>query len=217
MRTRILLVDDHQIMREGLRNILERRADLEVIAEAENGKSAIEIAKKLRPDIVIMDISMRDMNGIDATLLLTGEISNVKIIALSVHSDKRYVFRMLKAGAYGYLTKDCASEELAAAITAVMSDLLYISPQLPGFSVNGAIPRSALVSRLAPSLLSTKEREVLQLIAEGKPTKQIAMQLGVSDKTVEKHRARIKEKLGLISIAELTKYAIREGFTSADL
>ena len=215
-RTRILLVDDHKIVREGLRVLLERRDDIEVIAEAENGRIALDLARKLRPDIVIMDIIMPDMNGIDATAQLMEDVSGIKVIALSMHSDKRYVLKILRAGAQGYLRKDCASEELAAAIHTVLSDQIYISPQLPGFEMTGPIQKSIFVKSLTSSLLSPKEREVLQLIAEGKSTRQIAMHLGVSEKTVEKHRQRIVAKLDIHSIAELTKYAIREGMTSAE-
>ncbi|HEY6192387.1 MAG TPA: response regulator transcription factor [Bacteroidota bacterium] len=216
MRTRILLVDDHKILREGLRVILEKRDDVVVVAEADNGNSAVALAAQLRPDIVIMDIIMPDMNGIDATSQIVGEVSGIKIIALSMHSDKRYVLRMLKAGAHGYLRKDCASEELADAIETVLSDRIYISPQLRGFAVTGAVQRSILVDSLTTSILSPKEREVLQLLAEGKTTKQMAIQLKVVEKTIEKHRQRIVEKLDIHSIAELTKYAIREGITSAE-
>ena len=216
MRTRVLLVDDHKILREGLRVILEQRDDIEVIAEADNGRTAVELARYLRPDVVIMDIIMPDMNGIDATYQIVGEVSGIRIIALSMHSDKRYVLKMLRAGAHGYLRKDCASEELAAAIHAVMSDLVYISPQLRGFDVTGPVEKSTLVSSLTSSLLSPKELQVLQHIAEGKTTKQMAVHLGVAEKTIEKHRQRVMEKLDIHSIAELTKYAIREGLTSAE-
>src|ERR1051326_7274960 len=168
MRTRILLVDDHKILREGLRVILEKRDDVVVVAEADNGNSAVALAAQLRPDIVIMDIIMADMNGIDATSQIVGEVSGIKIVALSMHSDKRYVLRMLRAGAHGYLRKDCASEELEAAIETVMSERIYLSPQLRGFEVTGAVEKSALISSLTFSLLSPKERRVLQLIAEGK-------------------------------------------------
>jgi DNA-binding NarL/FixJ family response regulator len=213
---RILLVDDHKILREGLRLILEEIKDVDVVAEADNGVTALELAKKLRPDIVIMDIIIPGMNGIDATAEIIGEVSGIKIVALSMHSDKRYVLRMLRAGAHGYLRKDCASEELEAAIETVMSERIYLSPQLRGFEVTGAVEKSALISSLTFSLLSPKERRVLQLIAEGKTTKQIATQVNAAEKTVEKHRQRVMEKLDIHSIAELTKYAIREGLTSAE-
>lgn len=216
MPRRILLVDDHKILREGLRLILEEIKDVDVVAEADNGVTALELAKKLRPDIVIMDIIIPGMNGIDATAEIIGEVSGIKIVALSMHSDKRYVLRMLRAGAHGYLRKDCASEELEAAIETVMSERIYLSPQLRGFEVTGAVEKSALISSLTFSLLSPKERRVLQLIAEGKTTKQIATQVNAAEKTVEKHRQRVMEKLDIHSIAELTKYAIREGLTSAE-
>lgn len=216
MRKRILLVDDHQILREGLRLLLGLIEDVEVVAEADNGTTALQLVKELRPDIVIMDIIIPGMNGIDATAEITGEVSGIKVIALSMHSDKRYVLRMLRAGAHGYLRKDCASEELAAAIQTVMSDRMYISPQLQGFEVSGAVDKAALITSLTISLLSPKERQVLQLIAEGKTTKQIAIRVGAAEKTIEKHRQRVMEKLDIHSIAELTKYAIREGLTSAE-
>ncbi len=216
MGKRILLVDDHKIVREGLRLILELIEGVEVVAEADNGPGALALAKQLRPDVVIMDIIIPGMNGIDTTAEIIGEVSGIKIIALSMHSDKRYVLRMLRAGAHGYLRKDCASEELEAAIQTVLSDRIYISPQLSGFDVTGAVEKSELVTSLTFSLLSPKERRVLQLIAEGKTTKQIATQVNAAEKTVEKHRQRVMEKLDIHSIAELTKYAIREGLTSAE-
>lgn len=214
MGIRIILADDHKIIREGLKALLEKQQGMEVVAEAQDGISTVRLAKKLLPDIVIMDIGMPDMNGIDATRSITSETKNVKIIALSMHSDRRFVLEMLKAGASGYLLKDSAFEELTLAINTVMSGQPYLSPKITDVVIKEyihAMPKNEVSVFTA---LTNREREVLQLIAEGKSTKQIASYLNVSVKTIETHRQQIMEKLNIHSIAELTKYAIREGITS---
>ncbi len=216
MTTRIILADDHKIMREGLRALLEKQQDFEVTAEAENGLDAVQLAKKLRPHIVIMDIGMPGLNGIEATRQITADVPSTKVIALSMHSDKRFVIEMLKAGVSAYLLKDSASEELASAIRTVLADKPYLSPQITGVVLKDYLSTLAKTEPSAFTLLTPREREVLQLIAEGRTTKQIATALFVSVKTVDTHRQQLMEKLNLRSVAELTKYAIREGLTSLD-
>jgi DNA-binding NarL/FixJ family response regulator len=216
MVIKILLADDHEIVREGLRNLLEKQEGFEVVAEAEDGLTAVKKAKKLSPDLVIMDIGMPDLNGIEATRQILAESPHIKIIALSMHSETRFVSEMLKAGASAYLLKDSAFEELIQAIQASRSNKIYLSPSIAEKVIKNYItsfPRE----RFSPfSILTQREREVIQLIAEGKSTKKVASLLFLSVKTVETHRQNIMEKLDLHSVAELTKYAIREGLTSLD-
>jgi DNA-binding NarL/FixJ family response regulator len=214
MKPRILIVDDHKIVREGLRALIEETEGFEVIGEARNGREAIRIAKQLQPDIVIMDVAMAEMNGIEATRQLVAQQSQAKVLALSMHSDSRYVRQMLEAGAMGYLLKDNAFEEIVIALQSLMAGRLYVSPQASGHILlnlaHGQIePESA-------SPLTAREKETLQLIAEGHSTAEIAERLFISVKTVETHRKKIMDKLDLRSIAELTKYAIREGITTLD-
>jgi DNA-binding NarL/FixJ family response regulator len=216
MKTNILLVDDHNIMRIGLRALIERHPDLHVVAEASNGRDAVKLVREIKPNIVIMDVGMPDMNGIEATRQILTENPNVKIIALSMHSDCRFVSGMLEAGALGYLLKDCAFEELALAIETVNNKQIYLSPQVTGIVIADFVRQLPQKKASPYSRLSGREREVLQLLAEGKSTKQIAQLLFVSAKTVETHRSQIMEKLDLHSVAELTKFAIREGLTSIE-
>lgn len=216
MNIKILLADDHAILREGLRSLLEKQKGYEVVAEAGDGRATVKLAKKFLPDVVIMDITMPDMNGVEATRQLMAEVPGTKIIALSVHADKRYVASMLGAGASGYLRKDCVSEELTRAIESVMHGEIYISPKIVGVISKYFVEVSQEMSSANSSPLTVKEREVLQLLAEGRSTKEISDRLCISMKTVEKHRQHINEKLGTHSVAELTKYAIREGLTSLE-
>lgn len=214
---RILIVDDHRIMREGLRAILERHPDMEVVGEASNGREALALAHKLRPGIVVMDITMPELNGIDATRRIASELPEVKVIALSMNSDRRYVLAMLGAGAWGYLLKNAASEELTRAIETAAANRKYVSPLIADAVVQSAIREPApKADSEGVSALSAREREVLQLLAEGRTSKEIALNLGVAVTTVETHRRQIMSKLSIRSIAELTKYAIREGLTSVD-
>jgi DNA-binding NarL/FixJ family response regulator len=214
MSVRIILAEDHRITREGLVNLLQERPDMEVVGEAENGREAVRLARELSPDLVIMDVTMPDLNGIDATRIITSGSNNTKVIALSMYSDKQFVQGMIQAGASGYLLKDCAFEELVAAIQAVMQGDTYLSPGIAGIVVQDYLTKLTTDRSSADTVLTAREREVLQLIAEGNSTKEIAARLSVSVKTVETHRRQIMEKLGIFSIAELTKYAIREGLTS---
>lgn len=214
MSIRILLADDHKIIREGLRALLVNQRDIDVIGEAEDGRSTVKLSHELSPDIVIMDISMPDMNGIEAARQIISRDSRIKVIALSVHSDKRFVIEMLNAGASGYLLKDCAFEELANAIRTVMSNRSYLSPAITDVMIQDYRNLLSRETLSVFSLLSPREREILQLFAEGKSTKEIAFGLDISIKTVETHRQQIMKKLDIHTIAELTKYAIKEGLTT---
>jgi DNA-binding NarL/FixJ family response regulator len=212
MTTRVLLADDHKILRQGLQTLLQNEPDIEVVGQADNGRGAIELAKELRPDVVIMDVAMPDVGGVGATRELVNAVPTAKVVALSMHSDRRFVTGMLSAGASGYLLKDSAFEELALSIRAVMRGELYLSAGITGVVVDELVgPRLA-----KEPLLSTRETEVLRLLAAGKSTADMARELGVSVKTIETHRRQIMHKLGLHSVAELTKYAVREGLTSLD-
>lgn len=212
MTTRVLLADDHKILRQGLQTLLQNEPDIEVVGQVDNGRGAIELAKELRPDVVIMDVAMPDVSGVGATRELVNAVPTAKVVALSMHSDRRFVTGMLSAGASGYLLKDSAFEELALSIRAVMRGELYLSAGITGVVVDELVgPRLA-----KEPLLSTRETEVLRLLAAGKSTADMARELGVSVKTIETHRRKIMHKLGLHSVAELTKYAVREGLTSLD-
>jgi len=216
MSVRIILADDHKIMREGLRALLAKQKEIEVIAEADSGRGVIELCSQLHPDVVVIDISMPDLNGIDAARQITRQAPDIKVIALSMHSDKKYVKEMLAAGASGYLLKDAAFEELGMAIATVLKNKTYLSPQITDTVVKDYVNENVPKDSIASTALSAREREVLQLIAEGKSTRDIAAKLYVSVKTIETHRKQIMAKLGLNSIAEITKYAIREGLTSVE-
>jgi DNA-binding NarL/FixJ family response regulator len=216
---KIVIADDHQIIRQGLRSLLKSQPGVEVVAEAEDGRSAVKLAAELEPDVVVMDINMPDLNGIDATRQITHRNGgqpghSPKVVGLSAYSDRRFTMEMLNAGASGFVVKDAAFVELAEAIRTVVSDKVYLSPSIAGFVVEPAADNGPAEIPSAFSQLSPREREILQLTAEGKAMKEIAVQLDISIKTVETHRRKVMEKLGMDSVAELTKYAIREGLTS---
>jgi len=211
------LADDHTVMREGLRVQIEQLPDMEVVAEADNGHKAVKLTRELKPDVVIMDISMKGLNGIEATRQIMSECSGVKVIALSMHPARRYVAQMLKAGASGYIFKETAFKEIAGAIRGVVAGETYLSPRITGFAVEGFLKAYSKKEHGDHSLLTPREREVLQLLAESKSTKEIAEFLSLSGRTVETHRRSIMDKLGIHDIAGLTKYAIREGLISLDV
>jgi two-component system response regulator NreC len=214
---RIIIADDHQIVRQGLRILLEAEADMEIIAEADNGRKVLRQAQELLPDVIIMDLSMPELNGIEACRQILNASPAVKVVALSMHSDSLFVLNMIKAGASGYLLKDCALEELVKAIRIVVSHKTYLSPGVSDIVIRDFVTGWQTTNTSAFSVLSAREREVLQLMAEGRTTNQIADGLCVSVKTVEAHRKQVMTKLGIHSVAELTKYAIRQGLTSLDL
>lgn len=220
MSIRVLLVDDHQIVRDGLKSLLGREMDISVVGEAGSGRDALALAMELRPNVVLMDITMRGLNGIDATRQLLAEVEGVHVIALSMHSDRRYVSDMLAAGASGYLMKDSAFDELAKAIRVVAGGRTYLSAGITQVvlddyvqRVSGSAPQPAAS---ATKKLSNREREVLQLVAEGHSTKEVAALLNLSVKTVETHRRQTMEKLRIYNVAGLIKYAVREGLASIE-
>ncbi len=217
MPIRILVADDHKIMREGLRSLLEKQNDMEVVGEAETGRMTVKLTRELTPDVVIMDIAMPDLNGIESTRKIISELPSVKVIALSMYSDQHMVKGMLRVGASGYLIKDSAFEELAHGIRAVVANRIYLSTKITDVVVEDYARQVSKDKKSAFSLLTPREREVLQLLAEGKSVKQIASSLHVSVNTVNTHRAQIMTKLDLHSIVDLTKYAIREGLTSSEI
>jgi DNA-binding NarL/FixJ family response regulator len=217
MAIRIVLADDHQIIREGLRSLLEKESDMEVVGEAKNGREAVDLAVSLVPDVIVMDIGMPDLNGMEATRHIVEQVSDVKILALSMHSDRQFAAGILAAGASGYLLKDSAFGELAEAIRAVIRGQCYLSPAITGVVLNDYVERLCNTGSSLPyANLTKREREILQLLAEGWTTKRIAEDLHVSIKTVETHRQHIMDKLELRSLADLTKYAIRQGLTSLE-
>jgi DNA-binding NarL/FixJ family response regulator len=212
----IIIADDHRLLREGLRCLLEKQPGLKPVAEAEDGRNTVKLVLKLKPDVVVMDVSMPDMNGIEATRQIKKDAPQVKVVGLSMHADKRFVTEMLKAGASGYLLKHCAFEELGLAIRNVVANRIYLSPEITGVVIEDYIQTAHNGKKNAngnKATLTGREREVLQLLAEGKSNKDIASLLNLSVKTIETHRQNIMEKLHLFSIAELTKYAIAEGMT----
>jgi two-component system response regulator NreC len=215
MNIRILLADDHQMVRSGLRALLKHEPGVEVVAEAEDGRSAVRLAGELSPDVVIMDISMPDLNGVDATRQIRKNHngSGPKVIALSGHADRRYATEMLKSGATGYVLKDAAFRDLAAAVRLVVDNKIYLSPALAGVVIENCVNGRKEAGSSPFEKLTPREREILQLVAEGKAMKEIAVHLHISIKTVETHRKNVMEKLRIDSVAELTKYAIREGLT----
>jgi DNA-binding NarL/FixJ family response regulator len=214
MTVRILIADDHKILREGLRSLLEKQSAFAVVAEAEDGLTAYEGVKKHKPDIAILDIGMPGLNGIEVTRKIRSEQSETKVIALSMHADRHFIMGVLEAGANGYLLKDSAFAELVTAVAAVAKGKMYLSPSIAETVIKSSLEKSDRGKQGSSVLLSGREREVLQMIAEGKSTKDIALKLFVSTKTVETHRKQIMDKLNIRTVAGLTKYAIREGLTS---
>ena len=212
----VLLVDDHQILRQGLKALLNDQPEFRV-SEADTGRAAVSQAAETSPDVIVMDLAMPGLNGIDATRQISEMNPHIKVIALSAHSDKRMITEALRAGASGFVPKDAAFEELSTAIREVLAGKVYISPKV-AVAVRDALAEPGVHGDGAPARgrLTAREREVLQLLAEGKSTKEVAAVLHVGVKTVETHRRQMMEKLQMYSLAELTKYAIREGITSVE-
>jgi len=213
---KILIVDDDDLVRIGLRTLLEAEAQFEVIAEACDGREALRTARKLEPDIVVMDVSMPDMNGVDATERICAALDGVRVLALSVHREGDFVRRMLAAGAVGYLPKARALDEIVSAIHAVAAGRTYISPDVTAELLTSMSNTGATRSASALQDLSVREREVLQLLAEGHSAGQIAASLNLSVKTTETHRRRMMQKLSIGSVAELTRFAIKHGISALD-
>jgi len=214
--TTILLADDHRIFRDGLRPLLTAQDDLAVVAEADNGLDALQLARELAPDVAVLDISMPGLNGIEVARRLTQEAPGVKTVILSMHSDRRFVLAALRAGARGYLLKDTGIEELLTAVRSVCAGQIHLCAAVSERVVRDYISFATDDEGSAFALLSAREREVLQMLAEGLATKEVASRLHLSAKTVESHRKSVMDKLEIRSIAELTRYAIREGLTPLD-
>lgn len=214
-RIRILLAEDHLIVRQGLQSLLEKEPDLEIVGQAETGREAVRQAGELLPDVIVMDLTMPELNGMEATRRILADHPGLHVIVLTMHSDKRFISEVLKGGAKGYLLKEAAADELVTAIRAVAGGGFYLCRAITGVVVKEYLHAGPGEEESRSfSLLTPREREVLQLIAEGKSTKEIAFDLGVSVKTIESQRQQIMRKLNLHSVAGLTKYAIREGLTS---
>ncbi len=214
MEKKILICDDHKIFREGLRALLEKQSGVKVVGEARDGIESVRLARELSPDIVIMDISMPGLNGIEASRKLGKVLKGARIIALSMHNDRKYVTEIFKAGAKAYLLKDSAFEELLDAIKAVSCGRFFLSAGITSVVLGDYIKGPVGDPRSPFTILSSREREVLQLLAEGLRTKEVSHKLSLSVKTVESHRKKIMEKIGISSIAGLTRYAVKEGLVS---
>ncbi|MBI5439747.1 MAG: response regulator transcription factor [Deltaproteobacteria bacterium] len=214
MSTTILLVDDHRIVREGLRTLLGQQPDLEVVGEAADGRDAVAQARLLKPDAIVMDIAMPELNGVEATRLILAELPTARIVALSMYADRRFVAEILRAGALGYVLKDGAFEELVLAIRTITEGKTYLSPSIAGLVVEELMQRTAAPG--SPSLggLTPRERQVLKLLADGMRPREIAQELSISVKTVEVHKQNLMNKLEIHTASELTRFAIREGLTT---
>jgi len=215
-RLSVLLVEDHAMVRKGLRTILELEGDIDVVAEADNGREAVALAEEFRPDVVVMDISMPGLNGLEATSQIKDRISDVNILVLTRHSTEAYVSRIFKAGASGYVTKREAPTELIAGIRAVGRGDAFLSPSISKTVIDDYVRRADRCVEDSLERLTPREREVLQLVAEGRSSPEIGDLLYISAKTVENHRANLMKKLDIHSTAELTQYAIRKGVISVD-
>jgi DNA-binding NarL/FixJ family response regulator len=211
----VLLADDHAILRDGLRKLLEQESDLQVVGAAGTGLEAVKMVRRLRPDVVLMDIAMPELNGMEAARQILASAPGTKIVVLSMHADSRYVREMLTIGAVGYLLKQSAFEEVAEATRAAAKNQAYFSPAVAGI-VAEQFRAEAAGRSAGESTLSPREKQVLQLLAEGHSARAVAEKLHISVKTVETHRRRLMEKLGIHNLAGLTKYAVRMGLTAID-
>ena len=213
---RVLLADDHALVLAGIRALVEELGDTRIVAEACNGRDAVALAKQHKPDLVVMDISMQELNGIEATTQIMAEVPATKVLILSMHTTEDFVRRAIKAGAAGYLVKDSAPLDLKMAIAAVLRGEIYLSPRVSRHVVSGFLHGKPHQNESSMDALTARQREILQMIAEGKSTKQIAFQLEVSIKTVETHRAALMERLDIHDVAGLVLYAVRHGVISVD-
>ena len=213
---RLLLADDHNLMREGIRALLAKSPDLEIVGETDNGRTAVQMAQKLSPDLVILDITMPGLNGIEATRQIKYHLPKCKVIVLSMHASSDMIGDALRAGANGYLTKSCIGQELVQAVHTVAGNQTHLSPQVAGVVAEGYLEQMTSSAGHRTKALTPRQREILQLLADGYSTKQIAKQLCRSIKTIEMHRLHIMGQMGFDSIADLTKYAIRKGLASLE-
>ncbi len=213
MTIKVLIAEDHQILVDGLNSMLDKADDIEVVGSVCSGTDVVNMVRELKPDVVLMDISLPGMNGVDVTRVINRDFDNVKVLALSMHSEKKFIIEMLKAGACGYMLKDTAFDEIVRAIQTVYESNNYLSPSITDVVIQNALSDGDKEANVYNSL-TDRERQVLQLLSEGRTTKQAAADLHISPKTVETHRAKIMDKLELDNLAELTKYALKEGLTS---
>ena len=213
---RILLADDHVLVLAGIRGLIEEIEGAQIIAEATNGREAVTLARQHRPDLVVMDISMKELNGIEATAQIKAELPDTRVLILSMHTTEDFVRRAIRAGASGYLVKDSAPLDLQMAIAAVMRNEIYLSPRISKHVVAGFLGGNGSPEASSLDALTSRQREILQMVAEGKSTKEIAFELDVSVKTVETHRAALMERLDIRDVAGLVMYAVRHGLVSVD-
>jgi len=213
---KILIADDHGIVRDGLKSLINMQSDMEVVGEAEDGRIAVQLTKELGPDIVIMDISMPNLNGVEAVREILQYKPDTKIIILSMYTDKHIVKESLEAGASGYVLKSYLFDELLKALEATKSNHYYLSPHIAGIVIDDYVEQKSINKKKESIKLTARERQILQLISEGKTVKEIARIIHISPKTADANRRKIMKKLGIFNIADLTKYAIRQGLTSLD-
>jgi DNA-binding NarL/FixJ family response regulator len=216
LKRKVVIAEDHVVVREALKTKIEADSDFEVVGQTGDGRSAIQLVEDLRPEVVIMDIALPKLNGIEATRQIKADHPEVQVLALSMYSQSNLISELLRAGGTGFLIKNCSSEELILALTTVAAGQTYLSPSIAGVVVDGFLRPDKKRISSAYSRLSPREREVLQLLAEGQSAKEVASQLHISLSTVETHRRQLKRKLGLDSYADLVKFAIREGLTSLE-
>jgi len=215
MSIRILVADNHGILRQGIQALIEKHSDMEVVGQADNGLSAVELTQELQPDVILMDVTMPVLNGIEATRQIKSEFPEVKVLALSVHAKREFVLDMVRAGVSGYMLKECVLDDLIQAINTVVAGQSYLSPQIASIVLEGITDDSIFSAgdRLS-NTLTPRERQVLGLLTEGMSAKQVASQLDLNVKTIEASRRQIMEKADVYNLVDLTKYAIRQGLTT---